>query len=113
MVQALAYLRGRNYVLPVDIEDVFIDVEAHRIQLNGKARVNRVTAEQVLKDILEGTTKPSVVKNRKNKLLYFGLLVVTLYLAILYDSPMLLGLCLMEVVLRSYQLSCYYGLRHI
>ena len=62
MVQALAYLRGRNYVLPVDIEDVFIDVEAHRIQLNGKARVNRVTAEQVLKDILEGTTKPSVVK---------------------------------------------------
>ena len=27
----------------------------------------------------------------KNKLLYFGLLVVTLYLAILYDSPMLLG----------------------
>ena len=62
MVQALAYLRGRNYVLPVDVEDVFIDVEAHRIQLNGKARVNRVTAEQVLKDILEGTTKPSVVK---------------------------------------------------
>ena len=29
----------------------------------------------------------------------FRLLVVTLYLAILYDSPMLLGLCLMEVVL--------------
>lgn len=27
----------------------------------------------------------------KNKLLYFGLLVVTLYLAIIYDSPMLLG----------------------
>lgn len=53
---------GRNYVLPVDVEDVFIDVEAHRIQLNGKARVNRVTAEQILKDILEGTTKPSVVR---------------------------------------------------
>ena len=62
MVQALAYLRGRNYVLPVDVEDVFIDVEAHRIQLNGKARVNRVTAEQILIDFLEGTTKPSVVR---------------------------------------------------
>ena len=35
----------------------------------------------------------------KNKLLYFGLLVVTLYLAILYDSPMLLGFSLMEVLL--------------
>lgn len=35
----------------------------------------------------------------KNKLIYFGLLVVTLYLAILYDSPMLLGLGIMEVLL--------------
>lgn len=35
----------------------------------------------------------------KNKLLYFGLLVVTLYLAILYDSPMLLGFGLMEMIL--------------
>ena len=37
----------------------------------------------------------------KNKLLYFGLLVVTLYLAILYDSPMLLGFGLMEMVLPA------------
>ena len=51
-----------EFRIPVDVEDVFIDVEAHRIQLNGKARVNRVTAEQILKDILEGTTKPSVVR---------------------------------------------------
>lgn len=62
MVQALAYLRGRKYVLPEDIEDVFLDVEAHRIRMNAKARVNHVTAESVLKDILESTPKPSVVK---------------------------------------------------
>lgn len=38
----------------------------------------------------------------KNKLLYFGLLVVTLYLAILYDSPMLLGFGLMEMIHAGY-----------
>lgn len=62
MVQALAYLRGRKYVLPEDVEDVFLDVETHRIRMNAKARVNHVTAASVLKDILEGTQKPSVVR---------------------------------------------------
>lgn len=62
MVQALAYLRGRKYVLPEDVEDVFLDVETHRIRMNSKARVNHVTAENVLKDILDGTQKPSVLR---------------------------------------------------
>lgn len=64
MVQSLAYLIGRTYVLPDDVSDVFLDVEAHRIRLNAKARVNHVTAQGVLKDILEGTAKPSVVKRQ-------------------------------------------------
>ena len=64
MVQALAYLRGRKYVLPEDVEDVFPDVETHRIRMNAKARVNHVTAENVLKDILDGTQKPSVVRKQ-------------------------------------------------
>jgi MoxR-like ATPase len=62
MVQALAYLRGRRYVLPEDVADVFFDVAAHRIRMNAKSRVNHVTAENVLKGILESTQKPSVVK---------------------------------------------------
>lgn len=62
MVQALAFLRGRSYVLPDDVSDVFLDVEAHRIRMNSRSRVNHVTAEDVLKDILEGTRKPSVVR---------------------------------------------------
>lgn len=62
MVQALAYLRGRKYVLPEDVEDVFLDVVTHRVRMNARARVNHVTAESVLKDILDGTQKPSVVR---------------------------------------------------
>ena len=62
MVQALAYLRGRKYVLPEDVEDVFLDVVTHRVRMNARARVNHVTAESVLKDVLDGTQKPSVVR---------------------------------------------------
>lgn len=64
MVQSLAFLRGRTYALPEDVADVFLDVEAHRIRMNAKARVNHVTAQNVLRDILEGTAKPSVVKKK-------------------------------------------------
>ncbi len=64
MVQSLAYLRGRTYALPDDVSDVFLDVEAHRIRMNAKARVNHVMAQDVLRNILEGTPKPSVVKKQ-------------------------------------------------
>lgn len=64
MVQSLAFLRGRTYALPEDVADVFLDVEAHRIRMNAKARVHHVTAQNVLRDILEGTAKPSVVKKK-------------------------------------------------
>lgn len=64
MVQSLAYLRGRTYALPEDVSDVFLDVEAHRIRMNAKARVNHVTAQDVLRNILEGIPKPSVVKKQ-------------------------------------------------
>ncbi|HIR92066.1 MAG TPA: MoxR family ATPase [Candidatus Egerieimonas intestinavium] len=60
MVKALAYLRGRNYALPEDVTDIFIDVTAHRIRLNSKARVNHVTARAVLEEILERIPRPSV-----------------------------------------------------
>lgn len=62
MAQALAYLRGRDYVIPDDVSDIFIDVEAHRIRMNGKARVNQVSARETLTNILEETRKPSVIR---------------------------------------------------
>ena len=65
MTQALAYLRGRGYAVPDDICDVFLDVEAHRIRLNDKARFEHITSEDVLKDIMKRTKKPSVIKKYK------------------------------------------------
>lgn len=62
MLKASAYLSGRNYVIPADVEKVFLTVNAHRVRLNSKARANHVTAEGVLEEILESIPKPSPKK---------------------------------------------------
>lgn len=62
MLKASAYLAGRNYVVPADVEKVFLPVNTHRVQLNSKARANHVTAEGVLEEILGSIPKPSPKK---------------------------------------------------
>ena len=61
MARSCAYLRGRDYVVPEDVQEVFCDVCAHRLLLNGKARVARLTERQVLEDLL-GRIKAPYVK---------------------------------------------------
>ena len=53
MARANAVLRERNYVIPEDVQAVFADVCAHRLVLRPQARVDGVTARQVLSAILE------------------------------------------------------------
>ena len=59
MAKAWAYLRGRNYVLPEDVVDVFLDVAKHRIVLNTKARVAHVSETAVLTEILSQVRQPA------------------------------------------------------
>ena len=58
MAQGMAFLAGRAYVIPEDVKAVFPDVAIHRILLNAKARVNQVTVEDVLKEIMMKTELP-------------------------------------------------------
>ena len=58
MAQALAFLRQRSYVVPEDVQDVFLPVCAHRLMLNAKARVAHKDAGQLLSDILARTPAP-------------------------------------------------------
>ena len=58
-LQAKAFLSGRKYVIPQDVADVFLDIAKHRIVLNTKARVTKVTAEAVLSEILSDTYQPA------------------------------------------------------
>ena len=59
MAKAWAYLKGRDYVLPEDVADVFMDVAKHRIVLNTKARVAHVSADAVLEEILAKVKQPA------------------------------------------------------
>ena len=59
MARAWAYLKGRNYVLPEDIVDIFQDVAKHRILLNTKARVAKVSEGAVLEEILSQVKQPA------------------------------------------------------
>ena len=51
--RALALLRGRDYVLPVDVRDLARDVLRHRIVLTYEALAAGVDADRVLDDVLE------------------------------------------------------------
>ena len=59
MAKAWAYLKGRNYVLPEDVVDIFLDVAKHRIVLNTKARVARVSERAVLEEVLSQVKQPA------------------------------------------------------
>ena len=58
MAKAHAYLDGRDYVIPEDVQEVFSDVCAHRVILTQKARLSGATAEQVLSELLKTVEVP-------------------------------------------------------
>ena len=64
MAKSSAWLRGRKFVYPDDVADIFYDVAIHRIRLNAKARINHVTAEGLIEQIINETERPTV--RRKN-----------------------------------------------
>ena len=59
MAMAWAFLHGRDYVIPGDVEDVFPDVVGHRLVLNTKARVARVNTRDVISEILGSIRQPT------------------------------------------------------
>ena len=58
MAKACAWLSGRDYVLPEDVQAVFADVCAHRVLLTQKARLSGVTVEGVLAELLRNVEVP-------------------------------------------------------
>lgn len=60
MGRARAWLKGRNYVLPGDIQTVFGSVALHRIRLNTKAKVGHARPEEILEQVLMQVKEPNV-----------------------------------------------------
>lgn len=60
MAKAHAFINGREYLVPEDVSEVFIDVTAHRIVLSQKAKMSRIKEEDILTNILGVVKKPSL-----------------------------------------------------
>ena len=60
MANAVAQLRGRDYVIPEDVQDVFSLTVAHRLLLQPQAEGMGVTAQQLLAQILNRVPAPKL-----------------------------------------------------
>ena len=58
MARACAYLRGRDFVIPADVREIFVDVCAHRILLNQRAKAAHFSRKDVLSEILSEVKEP-------------------------------------------------------
>ena len=60
MTKAAAFMENRDYVVPEDIQKVFLDVVAHRMILDSRARYEELSARKVLEEILARVPLPKV-----------------------------------------------------
>lgn len=58
--QAMAALRGRDYVLPDDVKFIVAPILAHRLILSPESRLRKVTAEQVVQDVVSEMAVPTL-----------------------------------------------------
>ena len=58
--RALAFVRGRGYVLPQDVLDMVLDVTRHRLVLSYEALSDNVSSDDLLNQILSRVPVPAV-----------------------------------------------------
>jgi MoxR-like ATPase len=59
--RALAFVRGRNYVLPEDVQDMVLDVIRHRMVLSYEALSENVTSDMILRKVMGRVPAPTKV----------------------------------------------------
>ena len=66
--KALAFVRGRPYVLPQDVRDLALDVLRHRLVLSYEALATNVSSDDLLNQILKVIPLPEVpLRERPNR----------------------------------------------
>jgi MoxR-like ATPase len=63
--RALAFLRGRDYVLPSDVGELALDVLRHRIVLSYEALADDIDPDTVITGVLNAVRMPEVVLQRR------------------------------------------------
>ena len=61
--RAVAFLHGRDYVIPDDVVFIFHDVAAHRVVLSPKAKISGASNQQILEDVLKKVPAPRLSKH--------------------------------------------------
>lgn len=60
MAKACAWMKGRAYVIPSDVQEVFPCVAVHRIFLNMKAKVGHIRVNELIRQVLENVPVPAL-----------------------------------------------------
>ena len=58
MARAEAYMKGRNFVIPDDVREIFSDVARHRIKMAHQTRMKQISTDQVIHEILTRVKMP-------------------------------------------------------
>ena len=61
--RALAFIKGRDYVIPDDVKELVYPVLNHRLILKPDPKISGKTTELILKDILNSIKVPLVKNN--------------------------------------------------
>lgn len=62
MAKAAAWLDGREFVMPKDVQEVFPYVMGHRIRTDRSDEENQAEKAEILSEILTRTKKPAMSK---------------------------------------------------
>ena len=57
-VKAMAYLRGKDYVTPVDVAYIAHEIMRHRIVLTYEAEAEGITSDEIIQKVLETVAIP-------------------------------------------------------
>jgi MoxR-like ATPase len=60
-VRALAFVRGQDFATPELVQEIFLDAVRHRVGLTYEAEAEKITADDVLRRVLETTPVPEKV----------------------------------------------------
>ena len=60
LARAHAFMQGRDYVVPDDVTNIFLDAAEHRVALSPKAKIGGLNANAVLTSILKQVKCPGI-----------------------------------------------------
>ena len=60
MAKAAAFADGRDYIVPRDIQNIFVRTISHRVILSSESTAKRINTDLALKEILRTTRQPKI-----------------------------------------------------